>query len=351
VQADVMHLDGRAIMRRCSHRHLELARQEAELGVQRRPLPDDLGVGARVGHLLRGGAGEVVGGDVTDAVAGGLDGVHLDLGEFRQDIGDIAERRPVELQVLARGEVAIAAVIDAGDVGELAHLPRGQRAVRDRNAQHVGVQLQIEAVHQPQRLEFVLGQLAADAAPDLVAELRHALAHELRVEFVVAVHESGGLGMRVFHAPFDGLRAELSLRPALSGLVVSLSNHGCCLDVTRDVAEDAGAAQADTLAEAHRRQAAVGGLVHLDEIGLDHDVAGGIEGAARLQRADLIGRARNHGAAQAFHPHAVEIEEHDGAVGQTVGGQDRDAGCGLAHEVTSAVCAAMAWREALRARR
>ena len=40
---------------------------------------------------------------------------------------------------------------------------------------------------------------------DLVAELRHALAHELRVELVVAVHGSGGLG--VLPLPGSGERA------------------------------------------------------------------------------------------------------------------------------------------------
>ena len=58
---------------------------------------------------------------------------------------------------------------------------------------------------QAQRLELVLGQLARDAAADLVAELRHALAHELRVELVVAVHGSGGLG--VLPLPAGGERA------------------------------------------------------------------------------------------------------------------------------------------------
>ena len=88
----------------------------------------------------------------------------------------------------------VAPVVDAGDVGELAHLARRQRAVGHGDAQHVGVQLQVEAVHQAQRLELVLRQLAREAALDLVAELRDALAHELRIEFVVAVHGSGGLG-------------------------------------------------------------------------------------------------------------------------------------------------------------
>ena len=162
MQADVVHLDGGAVARRGGHGDLELARQEAELGVQRRPLADDLGVGARVGHLVGGGAGEVIGGDVADAVAGGLDGVHLDVGQLVQDVGDVGELGPVELQVLARGEVAGAAVVGARDVGELAQLARGQRAVGDGDAQHVGVQLQIDAVHEAQRLELVLGQLARE---------------------------------------------------------------------------------------------------------------------------------------------------------------------------------------------
>ena len=89
LQADVVHLDGGAVVLGRRHRDLELARQEAELRVQRRPLADDLGVGARIGHLVGGGAGEVIGGDVADAVAGGLDGVHLDAGQLVQDVGDV----------------------------------------------------------------------------------------------------------------------------------------------------------------------------------------------------------------------------------------------------------------------
>ena len=51
-----------------------------------------------------------------------------------------------------------------------------ERAVGDGDPQHVGVELQIDAVHQPERLELVLGQLAGDAPLDLVAELRDPLA-------------------------------------------------------------------------------------------------------------------------------------------------------------------------------
>ena len=105
-----------------------------------------------------------------------------------EDVRHVLQRDPVELQVLARGEVAVVAVVGARDEGELAHLARRQRAVGDGDAQHVGVQLQVDAVHQPQRLELVLGQLAGEAARHLVAELRDAFLDEAAVELVVAIH-------------------------------------------------------------------------------------------------------------------------------------------------------------------
>ncbi len=56
--------------------------------------------------------------------------------------------------------MAIATVILVRDVCQHVHLARIERAVGDRDAQHVGVELQVEAVHQPQRPELVLRQLA-----------------------------------------------------------------------------------------------------------------------------------------------------------------------------------------------
>ena len=69
-----------------------------------------------------------------------------------------------------------------------AQLRRAQRAVGDGDAQHIGVELQIEAVHQPQRLELVLGQLAGEAAAHLVAKLRDPLGEEALIEGVIAIH-------------------------------------------------------------------------------------------------------------------------------------------------------------------
>ena len=114
--------------------------------------------------------------------------MHLHRGELGEDLGHLLELRPVELEVLARGEVAVAAVVLARDVGELAQLSRGQQAVRNRDAQHRRMALDVEAVLQPQRPELVLGQLAGEEAARLVAELGDALVHQALVDLVVEVH-------------------------------------------------------------------------------------------------------------------------------------------------------------------
>ena len=69
MQADVVDLDRGAVALGAGHRDLELARQVGEFRVHRRPLAQDLGIGPRIGDLVGGGAGEMVGGDVADAVA------------------------------------------------------------------------------------------------------------------------------------------------------------------------------------------------------------------------------------------------------------------------------------------
>ena len=57
---------------------------------------------------------------------------------------------------------------------QLPHLVRVQRAIGDRHAQHIGVQLQIKPVHQAKRLEFLFRQGPVKAAFNLACELRHA---------------------------------------------------------------------------------------------------------------------------------------------------------------------------------
>jgi hypothetical protein len=51
------------------------------------------------------------------------------------------------------------------------------------------VQLQIDAVLQPQHLELVLGKLAGKPALHLIAKFRNPFVDERAVEFVICVHD------------------------------------------------------------------------------------------------------------------------------------------------------------------
>ena len=67
--------------------------------------------------------------------------------------------------------MAVALVIDARDMRQAAHLVGGQHTIRHSHTQHLGMELQIKAVHQAKRLEFVCGQLTSDAVSHLVTKL------------------------------------------------------------------------------------------------------------------------------------------------------------------------------------
>ena len=95
---------------------------------------------------------------------------------------------PVELDVLAGGEVRVPLVVGACYVGKPSQLRRRNQAIGDRHAQHRRVALDVEAVLQPQRAEVVLRQLADKMPARLVAELAYALVHDALVDFVVSVH-------------------------------------------------------------------------------------------------------------------------------------------------------------------
>ncbi len=111
-----------------------------------------------------------------------------DFGQISQRVGQFGELDPVELDVLPRGEVAVAAIITPRHMREPPHLLRRQRAVGDRDAEHIGVQLQIDAVHQSQRLEFVLGEFAGETPLDLVAKFGNAFVDQRTVDFIICVH-------------------------------------------------------------------------------------------------------------------------------------------------------------------
>ena len=121
-QADVVGLGHGTVVGRAGDGHLELPRQELELRMVGGPLADQLGHRARVGDFVCRGTGEMVGGDVADRVAAGLQGVHFHVGKRFEDIRHIGQLGPVVLDVLARGEMAVALVPAVGDHGQLTHL-------------------------------------------------------------------------------------------------------------------------------------------------------------------------------------------------------------------------------------
>jgi hypothetical protein len=114
--------------------------------------------------------------------------VHVDLGQLVHRIGGARQRDPVVLQVLPGGEVAPALVELARDAGQLVQLAGVEFAIRHGHPQHRCMALDVPAVLQPQRLEVVVGQLTAEVALQLVAELRGAGMHKLAVEIGVGVH-------------------------------------------------------------------------------------------------------------------------------------------------------------------
>src|SRR3546814_16710228 len=85
------------------------------------------------------------------------------------------------------------------------------------------MELQVDAVHQAQRLEFVLAELAGEPAPDLPAELLHALFHESPVEFVVAVHGEGP--PQAARSAGSGRWSERTVGPAAR--MISRAASGC----------------------------------------------------------------------------------------------------------------------------
>ena len=122
LQADVVHLDRRAILGGRTQGDFEFARQEQKLRVDRRPLAQDFGQRPRVQPLVSGDAGKRLGGDIAHAVTGGLDGVHIMLGQPVEDIRHALQLNPVELDVLPGGEVPVAPVMDLGDMRQGAQL-------------------------------------------------------------------------------------------------------------------------------------------------------------------------------------------------------------------------------------
>lgn len=139
--------------------------------------------------------------------------------------------------------MAVAAVVPAPDLRQLAQLGGRHHAIGHGDAQHVGVKLEIEAVHQPDRLELLLRQLAGQPALDLFAELLDALGDELPVDLVIVIDAGTGAGRDVVHVD------QPSEPPERPTFIHSNSHSGGLL---AQIQTDGRAGGADPLA--HRRR-------------------------------------------------------------------------------------------------
>ena len=109
-ESNVMGPGHRAIVWASSDRNFELSRHELKLGMVGRPLPDQFSHRPRIGNLIRGSSCKMIRRHVPDRVAGGLGRMEPNFGQRIQHIRHIAQLRPIVLNVLPRGEMAVSPV-------------------------------------------------------------------------------------------------------------------------------------------------------------------------------------------------------------------------------------------------
>ena len=87
--------------------NLEFAWQKCKLWMQGTPLPQNFCIGPWVDHFIDGHASQFVGGDVANAIAAGLNAMHVHGGQKVHHIGRLVQGNPVELNILPGGEVTV----------------------------------------------------------------------------------------------------------------------------------------------------------------------------------------------------------------------------------------------------
>ena len=174
VEAEIVHERVRVVRPAAGERDLELARERARERMPQEVACERARVGRRVEHLVRRDARRGARRHVAHRVAARLARGHSRGGELAHRVRHLLERHEVELEVLARRDVAEPARVPLGDVGDHLELARRQDALRDLRAQHghaAVLALAVRAAKQPERAPRVGVDLAPLEATEHVDEL------------------------------------------------------------------------------------------------------------------------------------------------------------------------------------
>jgi len=89
-----------------------------------------------IGKFVSMDAGERAAGDIAGHVTAGTCGGKADGAKTIEDIGDGFDFDPVELDILANGDVGDSVAMFGGEIGDFVDLRRGEEAVGDADANH-----------------------------------------------------------------------------------------------------------------------------------------------------------------------------------------------------------------------
>jgi len=116
--------------------NLEFARKIVEVGIAGKFLAECADDGSDVGKFEGVDTGKRAAGDVASNVAAGTRSGKADGIEALEDFRDRFDLDPVQLNVLADGNVGDAVAVFGGEIGDGADLLAGEKAVGDANAHH-----------------------------------------------------------------------------------------------------------------------------------------------------------------------------------------------------------------------
>ena len=135
-EADVVDLGIIAPRAAAGDGHLELAGEIVKLGVAAQRAIDFQRERRGIAEFVGVETGQWATGDVAGDVAAGADGGEASAPERFDDVGKRVYGDPVQLHVLADGDVGDAAGVALGEIGDGAGLPAGKEAVGDADAHH-----------------------------------------------------------------------------------------------------------------------------------------------------------------------------------------------------------------------